>query len=69
MPNPNHQDEDEDDWSDDMGDDEPNCMTCCGEGVVDSVAEESGRWGWDTDGVGECPNCGGTGKCKDQKWF
>lgn len=45
-------------WDDD---DEygPRCMSCGGEGVVDSVCEESGRWGWDDDGPGTCPNCKG----------
>jgi hypothetical protein len=69
MPNPTWRDDDEGDWSDDMGDDEPDCMTCGGDGFVDSVAQETGRHGWDDDGPGECPNCGGTGKRKDQKWF
>lgn len=48
---------------------EPSCYTCCGEGVVDSVAQASGRYGWDDDGPGDCPNCGGSGLRKDQKVF
>lgn len=38
-----------------------------GEGIVDSVCEESGRWGWDDDGPGTCPN--GSGLRKDQMYF
>ena len=41
------------------------CHTCCGEGWVDSVAEETGRHFWDDDGPGECPNCRGSGLAKD----
>ena len=48
---------------------EPECMDCGGEGYVDSVAEVTGRWFWDDDGVGKCPNCGGSGLRKDQQWF
>ena len=53
------------------GDDEygPRCMSCGGEGIVDSVCEESGRWGWDDDGPGTCPNCNGSGLRKDQTYF
>lgn len=63
-----------DHWRDEYDDDdfedrEPLCMTCHGDGVVDSVSQESGRWGWDTDGPGDCPNCGGSGLRKDQKTF
>ena len=54
---------------DDFGDCEPACMSCSGEGVVDSVCEESGRCGWDDDGPGTCPNCNGSGLRKDQTWF
>lgn len=54
---------------DDYGDDEPTCHTCCGEGWVESVAEESGRWGWDEDGPGKCPNCRGSGLLKDCTTF
>ena len=48
---------------------EPPCLSCAGEGVVDSVAGESGRYGWDDDGPGTCPNCNGSGSRKDQQWF
>ena len=41
------------------------CHTCGGEGFVESVAQETNRWGWDEDDVGECPNCGGSGLAKD----
>ena len=54
---------------DDFGGQEPACMNCGGEGVVDSVASESGRWDWDDDGPGTCPNCNGSGSRKDQQWF
>ena len=50
-------------------DEEPRCSTCGGDGDVDSVAEVSGRWGWDDDGPGTCPNCGGSGLRKDQTTF
>lgn len=53
----------------DFGDHEPLCMSCNGDGIVDSVCEESGRWGWDDDGPGPCPNCNGSGMRKDQQWF
>ena len=61
-------DSDADDFDDDDGC-EPSCMSCGGEGIVDSVCEESGRWGWDDDGPGTCPNCNGSGLRKDQTWF
>jgi hypothetical protein len=50
---------------------EPSCLTCNGEGFVDSVSETSGepRRGWDDDGPGPCPNCNGSGLRKDQQWF
>ena len=57
-----------DDFDDDYDyecDEEPSCHTCGGEGWVESVAEESGRWGWDDDGPGKCPNCRGSGLSKD----
>ena len=41
------------------------CHTCGGDGWVLSVAEASGRHGWDTEGVGDCPNCGGSGNRSD----
>ena len=43
-----------DDFDDDYDydpDDEPSCHTCGGEGWVESVAEESGRWGWPGAGI------------------
>ena len=45
-------------------DEEPYCRTCCGDGWVESVAAESGRYGWDDDGPGKCPNCRGSGLLK-----
>lgn len=48
---------------------EPTCMNCGGDGFVDSVAGDSGRYGWDDDGPGTCPNCNGSGLRKDQQWF
>jgi hypothetical protein len=48
---------------------EPSCLTCGGEGLVDSVSETSGRRGWDDDGPGTCPNCNGSGLRKDQQVF
>ena len=50
-------------------DTELRCHTCGGEGWVWSVAEESGRWGWDDDGPGKCPNCRGSGLRKDCTTF
>ena len=44
---------------------EPTCHTCGGDGWVDSVAEATGRWGWDTPKAGTCPNCNGSGLSKD----
>ena len=38
------------DDEDDFGVQELTCLSCGGEGVVDSVAGESGRRGWDDDG-------------------
>jgi DnaJ-class molecular chaperone len=52
-----------------LDDHEESCSTCGGDGFVDSVAEESGRWGWDDEGPGPCPNCGGSGLRKDQVTF
>jgi len=63
------QDDDRFDDEDDFGGQEPPCLSCAGEGVVDSVAGESGRYGWDDDGPGACPNCNGSGSRKDQQWF
>jgi len=48
---------------------EPPCHTCGGEGWVDSVAESSGRHGWDTEEPGPCPNCRGSGLRKDCTTF
>ena len=61
-------DQDCDDF-DDFDGEEPSCLTCGGEGFVDSVSETSGRRGWDDDGPGACPNCNGSGIRKDQHWF
>lgn len=52
-----------------LEDDEPLCHTCGGEGWVDDVAEESGRWGWDPSAPGKCPNCGGSGLLRDCTTF
>ena len=49
--------------------DEPRCHTCGGEGIVESVAEASGRYGWDDDDIGTCPNCRGSGLAKDCTTF
>lgn len=49
---------------DDQFEDTP-CHTCGGDGLVESVAAVTGRWGWDEDDVGRCPNCNGSGKAKD----
>jgi DnaJ-class molecular chaperone len=65
-PDPDDYD-DRDDYQD--GDYEPSCHTCGGKGWVDNVAKKSGRWGWDTDGPGDCPNCGGSGLWKDCNTF
>ncbi len=56
--------------SDDFDDNEydyedQSCHTCGGEGWVDSVAEATGRWGWDDPRPGTCPNCKGSGLAKD----
>jgi len=61
-----YDDFDDDDYNDVF---EPYCMSCGGEGVVDSVAEETGRWFWDDDAPGKCPNCNGSGLRKDQSYF
>jgi DnaJ-class molecular chaperone len=63
------QDDDRFDDEDDFGDQKPACMNCGGDGFVDSVAAESGRWGWDDDGPGTCWNCNGSGLRKDQQCF
>lgn len=60
------------DYEDDCFEDDehgPSCMSCCGDGYLDNVSEVSGRWGWDDDGPGPCPNCNGSGFRKDQTWF
>ena len=51
------------------GGEEPRCHTCGGEGIVESVAEASGRYGWDEDDIGTCPNCNGSGLAKDCTTF
>jgi len=50
-------------------DEEPLCHTCGGDGWVESVVEESGRYGWDPDEPGRCPNCRGSGLLKDCSTF
>lgn len=57
------------DDDEDFDDHEPHCRDCGGEGYVDNVAEISGRWGWDDDGPGFCPNCRGSGLLKDCTTF
>jgi hypothetical protein len=57
------------DGEDDFDGPEPACLSCGGDGFVDSVAGESCRYGWDDDGPGICPNCNGSGSRKDQQWF
>lgn len=57
---------DDDEFDDDR---ELECISCLGEGWVDSVAAETGRYLWDTDGPGPCPNCGGSGFRKDQTYW
>jgi hypothetical protein len=57
------------DDEDDFGGPDLACLSCGGDGFVDSVAGESCRYGWDDDGPGTCPNCDGSGLRKDQKWF
>ena len=44
------------------------CGTCGGDGWVESVSEETGRYGWDTDKAGTCPNCKGSGDASDM-WY
>lgn len=56
---------DDEDWDDP----DTRCMTCCGEGWVDSVVEETLRYGWDDDSPGPCPNCRGSGKRSDQTYW
>ncbi len=41
------------------------CNTCGGDGFVESVAAETGRHFWDTEGPGKCPNCRGSGLARD----
>lgn len=60
--------DDRDIWDGD-DDQELECITCLGEGWVDSVSQETGRYLWDTDGPGSCPNCGGSGYRKDQRYW
>lgn len=69
---------DDPEWYDDFEDydydpaddfDEPSCHTCGGEGWVESVAAESGRYFWDDDSPGKCPNCRGSGLAKDCSTF
>ena len=58
-----------DDFDDYDYEEEPSCHTCCGEGWVESVAAASGRYFWDDDGPGKCPNCRGSGLLKDCTTF
>ena len=63
------EDFDEADDLDEYCEAEPRCSTCGGDGFVDSVAQESGRHGWDPEGPGTCTNCNGSGLRKDQQVF
>lgn len=55
---------DDPDYDDEDYEPDPDalCNTCGGDGFVDSVAEVTGRHGWDDEGPGDCPDCLGTGK-------
>lgn len=61
------------DWQNDRDEDfddrELECITCLGEGWVESVVHETNRYGWDDDAPGPCPNCGGSGFRKDQRYW
>lgn len=60
------------DDGDDIYDDEyglEECHTCGGDGFVWNVADVTGRYFWDTDGPGDCPNCKGSGLAKDCRYF
>ena len=64
--------EDEDRWEfvEEYDDgEEPPCNTCGGLGYVESVAEVSGRYFWDTMEGGTCPNCRGSGLRRDKITF
>ena len=60
-------DEDKDEF--DYENDQAECGTCFGSGWVDSVSAETGRYFWDTDDPGECPNCRGSGLASDMWYF
>jgi len=50
-----------------MEDDEPLCLVCGGEGIV----EGSDHLDWDEDGydsIIECTSCNGSGLAKDMTW-
>lgn len=49
--------------------DEGTCQTCGGDGIEEC---ESTLDCWErdcTDGIHTCPNCGGSGRAKDQTWW
>ena len=69
MSNGDERDDWQFEWHEVDDDAEPSCMPCGGDGFVDSVAQESGRYGWDPDEPGTCPNCRGSGLRKDQTTF
>ena len=51
----------------DWGDEEPLCLICGGEGMV----EGSDHLNWDEDGYDDfitCTSCGGSGMAKDMTW-
>ena len=54
------------DWDED---EQLECIHCGGDGWVENVAAESGKYGWDTEGPGRCPCCGGSGKREDQTYW
>lgn len=63
---------DDNSWLDDLDNyaaEDRLCHTCGGDGWVESVADATGRYGWDPDDTGTCPNCRGTGLAKDCTTF
>ena len=60
------------DYEYDDYDDEPGCMTCGGEGYeeCEDVNSSEGCWEADCNGIiHTCPNCRGSGKAKDQRFW
>lgn len=53
--------------SDELGDDEPCCLICGGDGIVDG----SDHFDWDEEEYSkfvDCPSCGGSGKAADMTY-